>query len=299
MSERGQTIILLILIMTVSLAIGLSIVQKSLIDVSTSTKLEQTSRAFSAAEAGIEKALNNDTDLQNPTFTGIGAQITNITDSGSLPPIPPPGDKQYALEFPPVSKEEVTQVWLADLDLVGTPFSGVPSNYYIQPTLDVYWGNSTTDKAALELTLIYWDNTNSKYATKKWYLDQPVPRDSSFKQATCGASGYPVTTGSVTNTYTCKVTLGSSPSDPYNQALPTTGAMLIRARLLYNNGSQPLAVQATGTCGKDCSLPPQARIITSTGVSGDTQRKIQVFQRFKEVPPYFDYAIFSIGEISK
>lgn len=295
MTQKGQTIIILILIMTVSLAIGLSIVQKSLIDVSTSTKLEQTSRAFSAAEAGIEIALNNGT---SQSFVDPGAQVTNITDSGSLPPVPPVNSGQYALEFPPVSKEEVTQVWLGDLNSVTNP----PADYYKQTTLDVYWGSSSTDKAAIELTLIYWDSVGSKYATKKWYLDQPPIRDSSFKTASCGISGYSVITGTVTHTYTCRVTLGSSSGttpDPTNQTLPTSGAMLMRARLLYNNGSQPLAVKATGICGKDCSLPPQARIVTSTGVSGDTQRKIQIFQRYKEVPPYFDYALFSIGEISK
>ena len=295
MSERGQTIIILILIMTVSLAIGLSIVQKSLIDVSTSTKLEQTSRAFSAAEAGIEKALNNDTDLQNPTFTGIGAQITNITDSGLLPPISPSGDRQYALEFPPVSKEEVTQIWFADLDSTATPLV----EYYKQSTLDVYWGNSTSDKAAIELTLIYWDGT--EYKTRKWYLDHSAASrnpTNSFDTVSCfgGANEKPGTIQ-----YQCSKRLGDG-SGVGNTALPVTAPnilMLIRARLLYNNGSQSLAVQATGSCGKDCSLPPQARIVTSTGVSGDTQRKIQVFQRFKEVPPYFDYALFSIGEISK
>jgi len=58
-------------------------------------------------------------------------------------------------------------------------------------------------------------------------------------------------------------------------------------------------VHAVGICGADCSLPPQARKLIATGISGQTQRRIQVFRLDKVVPPYFDYAIFSTGEINK
>ena len=76
--------------------------------------------------------------------------------------------------------------------------------------------------------------------------------------------------------------------------------MLIRARLLYNyKSSQPFALQAVGICGKDCSIPPQVKKIVSIGVSGETQRKVKVFQVPKVVPPIFDYAIFSTGDIKK
>ena len=56
-NERGQIILVLVLVITVALAIGISVVQRSLSDISTSTKVEESSRAFSAAEAGIERAL--------------------------------------------------------------------------------------------------------------------------------------------------------------------------------------------------------------------------------------------------
>ena len=101
--------------------------------------------------------------------------------------------------------------------------------------------------------------------------------------------------------YQCFVKLGVSGQDPAfskNGVLPSD-LMLIRARLLYNTTSQPFAVQAVGTCGQACSIPPQAKIITSTGVTGETQRRVRVFQIQKVVPPYFDYAIFSAGDISK
>lgn len=280
-NQQGQVILMLILVMTVALAIGLSVIQRSLSDISTSGKVEQSSRAFSAAEAGIEKALRN--DFTGASFTDASATVTG---SGEIPTVPSVGTRQDPLEYPPLAKEEVAQVWLADYTSLTNP----PPTVYINTSLDVYWGNSDTDKAALEVTLVYYDGT--KYANRKWYLDNAAASRSSannFDQVTC--------TGSYSLAgYKCKKTLGDTTG--INNGVLPTGLILLRARLLYNSTSQPFAVQAVGTCS-NCSLPPQARIIESIGIAGETQRKIQLFQLYKVVPPYFDYGIFSVGEINK
>ena len=296
-NQKGQVILLLILVMTVALAIGLSIVQKSLVDVSTASKVEQSSRAFSAAEAGIEKALQESNTTVHSTleFTDNSSQVTQIIDTGLIPVVPTDNSRQAVLEYPPLAKEEVVQVWLADLNSISNP----PAVHYAQSTLDVYWGNSATDKAALELTLVYYgtdpadtvDPSTVKYRSKKRYLDQ-ISRGNSFEVMTatdCPVGGYKHES---TTIYQCKKILNFTP-------IQTSGLMLIRTRLLYNAISQSFAVQAVGTCRKACSLPPQAKSIVSTGASGETQRKVQVFQLNKVVPNYFDYAIFSVGTINK
>lgn len=300
-NEKGQLILTLVLIMTVALAIGLSIVQKSLVDVSTSTKVEQSSRAFSAAEAGIEKALKlNDCGADGVNcrvdFTNINNSSAIINDSTRIPYIPAPNERQAPFEYPPIPKEEVAQVWLADLDST-TPSSPPDCGpniqcYYKQNSLDVYWGDATsTEKSALEITLNYYDTTQSMYLPRKWYLDNSSANRSvpNFIPVTCGSIPSPM------QGYQCKYTLSSLPS----------GLILLRARLLYNTTSQPLAFQAVGLRGgvgcdpSGCWLPPQARNIISTGASGETQRRIKLFQISKVVPPYFDYAIFSAGKIEK
>lgn len=269
LNAKGQVILILIVIMTVALAIGLSVVQKSLIDVSTASKVEQSSRAFSAAEAGIEKAISSESPV-GISDLGNNSKI----DSVNMREVPEAGQ---ALEYPPLAKEEVAQVWLANYNSSSNP----PTTYYTQNSLDVYWGNSPTDKAAIELTLVYYNSTESKYASIKWYLDSGPRVD------TNGFDGVPCTGYSI----------GSNPYQCYKRLenLPTSGLMLIRARLLYNSTSQAFAVKPTS----GYSLPPQARLFASTGSSGETQRKIQVFQLYKVVPPYFDYGIFSAGEINK
>lgn len=282
-NETGQVILVLILVMTVALAIGISVIQRSISDISTSSKVEQSSRAFSAAEAGIEKTL----------VTGNTSLITlqnnaqaQATDTGLIPAVAPNGTQQDPLEYPPLSKEEVAQVWLANPDSPTNPPAGV----YKQSSLDVYWGNSSTDRAALELTLVYYDGSINQYKSQKWFLDQIVrsPNNNFDTSANCAGGIIPPASST---TYQCKKTI-SLPAAP-------ASLMLVRARLLYNISSQPFAVQAVGTCGTDCSLPPQARIIISTGTAGTTQRKVKLFQINKVVPPYFDYAIFSTGAINK
>lgn len=278
-SQRGQTVLILVLVMTVALAIGISVIQRSLSDVSTATKFEQSSRAFSAAEAGIEKALKG--DPSGVIFTDNSSSAT-VTGNTLIPAVPPNGTRQEPLEYLPLAKEETAHVWLADLTSTMNP----PAEHYdplVSRELDVFWGNSSTDQAALELTLVYHDG--SQYKSQKWYLDQTTRTPANnFEQLTC--------TGNYSLAgYQCKKTI-SLPAPP-------ASLMLIRARLLYNTASQPFAVQAVGTCGTLCSIPPQAKKLISIGISGQTQRKIQLFQLLKVVPPYFDYAIFSTAEINK
>ncbi|MBI2017859.1 pilus assembly PilX N-terminal domain-containing protein [Candidatus Daviesbacteria bacterium] len=290
MSKKGQLILTLILVMSVALAVGLSIIQKSLVDISTSTKVEQSSRAFSAAEAGIEKALQVGTtsvEFENKSKA-------DVVDSNLIPCVPgssstcPPG-QQAPLEFPPLSKEEIAQVWLADYNSPTNP----PAYHYKQTSLDVYWGNSDVDRAALELTLVYYDG--SKYDSRKWYLDHTSANRNpanGFEALAC--NGYDL----AGTAYQCKKTIGVSPG----LSLPAN-LILIRARMLYNTNSQPFAVQASWPCSINpvinCYLPPQARSFTSVGSSGETQRTVKLFQQSKVIPPYFDYAIFSAGEIKK
>lgn len=289
-NQKGQVILILILVMTVALAIGLSVIQRSLSDISTSSKVEQSSRAFSAAEAGIEKALSGDSNLNVNFSTDNNSSAVVITNE-TIPAIPSAlsPKRQDPIECPPgdskLAKEEIAQIWLADPTSINNP----PAEYYKPPTgeLDVYWGNSAVDRAALEVTIVYYEA--GEYKSRKWYLDhQAAIRATSNEFETVPCTGnIPGLPG-----YQCQKRLSSLP----------TGLMLLRARLLYNQGSQPFAVQAVGNCSeadRSGCIPTQAKILVSTGTSGQTQRKIQVCQLEKVVPPYFDYAIFSAGEINK
>lgn len=298
--HSGQVLLVLLLVMVASLAIGLSIIQRSLTDLSTSTKVEQSSRAFSAAEAGIEKALSSNIPIPPGLPVQNNAQIKNVTKD-NVPAL------RQILEYPALSKEEPAHVWLADPN-TGNPY------YLINTPIDIYWGLGTNsaDKPAIALTLVYYDGV--VYKSKKCFLDSgsisdptrvsnnnfvdiwnistPTTPDQRcgfvIQSNSCSQSGIRPSGGTTLGSSTpflCKTTLSSIPAQP----------MILRARMLYNYTAQPFAVGPTGLA----SLPPQGKLITSTGVSGETERRVQVLQIEKVVPFIFDYAIFSAAEISK
>ncbi len=286
--EEGQAVLILILVMTVALAIGLSVIQRSLSDVSTSTKVEQSSRAYSAAEAGIEKAIQTDNSVP---YVDLGNKSAiHDVQKNTVPDVA----THQALEYPPLAKEELAQVWLADPQTL--------AKSYDQSSIDVYWGlpNLTSDKPALEVTVISFNGT--AYQSQKFFLDSDASRTNtgSYPNNFTDVSSYCTSNNVNVNvidtnfgnnrTFFCKYTLTGLTTPTLSSTL-----MLLRARILYSNASQPFAVKPLG----GSSLPVQARLFTSTGVSGVTQRKVQVFQEYKVVPPYFDYAIFSTGEINK
>lgn len=300
MSQNGQIVLILLLVMTVALAIGLSLVQRSITDISTSTKLEQSSRAFSAAEAGIEKALGGG---GSTTVTLENNSTANVTDSGLLPA------ENQALEYPPLGKEEIAHVWLADPNADFKSSGG--GKYYDQPSLDVYWGlpGSSTlgdgEKPALEVTVLFKDQPGT-YQTKKFYLDPVLQRTATNGFQPPDGSLF-VCSGALPKINTifsvgilqdrqfyCKANLaGLSPT-----------LILLRARLLYSNSAHPFAVvpKSNNACSSSqvkCSLPKQVSIVLSKGTSGNTQRTIQLFKIDKVVPFYLDYAIFAAGAINK
>jgi Tfp pilus assembly protein PilX len=59
-SEKGQMLLIVVLIMVVALTVGLSIAARSLVNLKIATDDENSQRAFSAAEAGIERLIKTD-----------------------------------------------------------------------------------------------------------------------------------------------------------------------------------------------------------------------------------------------
>src|SRR5688572_30522373 len=69
--EQGQALVLVLLSLAVVLTLVLFILSRSITDVAISSRQEESVRAFSAAEAGIEKSL----------VIGAGTSLTTIGDA--------------------------------------------------------------------------------------------------------------------------------------------------------------------------------------------------------------------------
>lgn len=299
--QKGQIAIIGLLVMVTVLAIALSVVGRSTSEVATSSKSEESSRALSAAEGGIEKALSalqssSPGTIFNQTMSFAGSNTTADVNSFSLPA------SGLALSYPNITKSDFAQFWLAD------PVSLASS--YTQQTFTVFFGLANSgltdlglssnyysgnpgEKPGLEIRVISYNGTG--YESEAYLLDSNNTRIGSnqFKLASCSNGGTTIAVnrlGDSKNFY-CKYTVSLSYGHPTGSHYP----VMIRARVLYSSLAHPVAIQpASGY-----SLPQQANIVESTGTIANVQRKIQVFQQKNVLPLFMDFALFSGGVLEK
>lgn len=297
--QRGQIVIVLLLLMLVALSVGLAYTQRSLTDVTNSTQVEQSSRAFSAAEAGIQKA------LVSPAPSALLALDNNSSAVVNSSGLMPYTNSTVGIEYPPIGRETTAQFWFVN------PSLATPVNFYNSGKFDLYFGNeSTTDKPAVEVQVVML--SNGQFYTKTYYYDSDATRANTNKFAAvsgCGST-VPITTILGSNrAFYCKQTvptastdipdLGSTPpvricpnaTAPYNCTL-----ILARVRFLYINENHKMALAPVGA---NVTFPPQVQIYNALGTSGQSQKQIQAFKVKDVILPWFDFALFSVNEIRK
>lgn len=294
--QKGQVIVVLMLVALVTLSIGLALTQKSVTDVTLSTQSEQSSRAFSAAEAGIEKALTG--TVPSGTSFELDNEATAVVDSSVQLPIAGSGQ---ALEYPPIGRETTAQFWFID------PRNSAVS--YSSPNVDLYFGNpdpngTTDDKPAIELKIMM--QRNGFFYTKNYYFDSDQTRTTggitpnNFTYVS-GCGNQELTTGGILGPnnrfYYCKVSINNIPAVGGSGVCPSSGCKLIlaRARFLYSDENHKMALAPRD----GANFPPQVQIYNSTGLAGQSQKLIQAFRVMDVVPPWFDFAVFSVDEIRK
>lgn len=298
-NQSGQVLVALVLTLLTILTIGLIVIQRSTTDITTSTQNDQASRAFSAAEAGIEQA------LQSQTPSSFSDDLTNsasyiVTPSARLPLI------RQALEYPPTGKGEVAQFWLANPNTL--------NQFYTKSAAYIYFGNadsSGSNLPAIEITLITRDNNTNEYQASRRYVDTDPTRavNTSFEACTNTdpnllINPLPINTSSTANRnntsdrrFKCRVRINTFFS---NNIIP----IMVRTRVLYSD-NHPVALAPipeaplAGDKTDGNSLPDQATIYTSIGVSGQSRKTIQSFKLDNVVPFFFDYALFSVADIAK
>ncbi|MDO8570485.1 MAG: pilus assembly PilX N-terminal domain-containing protein [Candidatus Daviesbacteria bacterium] len=300
-NQAGQVVIILLLVMVVSLAIGLSVVGRSMTEISTATNSENSSRAFSAAEAGIENILY---DSSLPGFVNYAGnrsidntKLTNdsaaqINWDTKMPPTGTPNG--VALEYPPFGKESFAQFWLANPCSNPPTCSNPPARFYTKTNFDLYFGDPTyqytgnTDPnyPAVEVKVINSDNTS----ILKVFDASPVNTTRSGFSGCAGRDQTIKTNNSSTasSKFLCKVNVSG-----YSNSASSYPVM-VRVRILFTSLPHPVALQPLSD-----NLPYQAKIFNSKGMSGNVQRNMKVFQEIFVMPHIFDYAIFSLGELNK
>lgn len=265
----GQALLIILLVMAVGLTIALSIVSRSVTDIRISREQEESARAFSVAEAGIEESLRagSATDV---TLEGITAQVTETAQGG---------ETEFVFEKP-VDQGDTQTVWLVEHDssenLIETPF-------YTAGSLDVCW-EDTEPETALEVSIFYKDGGIYKVARGAYDAEAGF-RGNGFDSpdaGSCAGLGRKKT-----------LTWGA-----FGISLDVDTFLLsLRLRPLYNSAK----IGAAGAGGSGGILPIQGKCYESSATvpeSGIT-RKVRQCRSYPVPPAIFDYVLFSGSGLTK
>lgn len=292
--QSGQALLIILLVMAVVLTIALSVASRSVTDITISQKEEEASRAFSAAEAGVEQALLARTDATGnlPAGGTFNAQVTGLAQGGKTFVIP-------VL----LNAGETVPVWFVAHEDDGSLTCTEEKPCFTGSTVRVCWGEdgtspSTSFTPALELSVLYTENPGdySKARIARGAYDPNTVRrsDNSFssQDGSCSLEG--------TNyAFSKTVNLNSDLGIPASATTRENGLQQARLRLLYNTDRAHPVAFSVDFSGNGL-LPGQGTKIESTGEAGEATRKIEVYQLFSDLPPVFDFGIFSgSGGLSK
>ncbi len=297
-SLAGQALIIGLLFVVVVSTLVLALISRSLKDVKVSTETKEELRAFSAAEAGLERVLNNPAAVLQgggSTQVTIGNIQVNVTTQEAQ------WSNTVVFAYPDeVAQDEVRQFFLSKYDETTGRLD--PSYYYTGGGIDVMWGRVVYDSAAgayvagpsqpgVEVTLYYQAVDGVKI--KRVAFDK-LGRGGFDLTSVVDVAGVEVETTFGKKRFAYKATfdfgLGAG-------EVP----LFLRVRFLFNgNTNHPLGFGVPAGISSSY-YPPQGYKIFSQadgGGEGAVQR-LEAFKSFPILPAIFDYAIFSGSNLEK
>ncbi len=291
-SNHGQIILIILLVMAVGVTVGLSVANRAVTDVKISTQIEESNRAFSAAEAGIESILNQNL-----------ASVSGATLEGSLGPndeasyrveVTSVGNDSDIFSFPDFILDGDHQtVWLVNQGADGPV---VDTRIYNSDVITVCWKGTegVPDIPAIEISAFMNDSGEFKVAREYFDPDSGriVSEGSGFATVSDQSGGY--CDNSLGTTYTYRVNVNFITLDPEVTIVGDYVPVAIRVRPIYANSY--IAVQRDPAA----VFPEQGKNIVSTGTT-DTgvTRKWNVEQYYSAPQDIFEYAVWSGGSLTK
>lgn len=282
-SERGQALLIVVLVMVIALTVGLSLASRSITNLRNSTDEANSQSAFAAAEAGVEQAVKLGDVTGASILSGVDFNDKNKSQISNVDIETIDGDEFLLNNGNPVFQDDGQDVWLSThtedaAQLFQAPWGGA--------TLYVHWGTSNDISGCSDpaIEVIFITGTRTSPSTKKYIYDPCASRRviNHFSALPVNATGsFPVSGANGSITFNYKV-----PFPPVGTNL--VGGLLARVIPLYKAGS--IGIKGTG-------LPVQGKIITSTGTAGlsgtQTVRKISFFQGYESLPSEFFFSLFT------
>ncbi|MBI3955528.1 hypothetical protein HY338_03720 [Candidatus Gottesmanbacteria bacterium] len=263
--SSGQIVLILVLITVVGLTIGLSLISRTVTDVRISSQIEESGRAFSAAEAGVENALKVINVL--PTNTAKSITLDNATAEYKVSDI---GGDRSLYTFPLTEITSSQLLWLVNHNSDGS--LGATNYYPTASSLDICWGG-VGNNSALELSLYYL--SGSSYKISKAAYDPDGSRLNNFSTADnigsyCGGN------------YRYKHSVNFK--DDFG---------LLGSELLLALRMTPVYESTTIGILPTDNLPVQGNQVNSVGKSNTgVVRKIQVNKTYNLLPNLLDFSLY-------
>ncbi|KKR03258.1 MAG: hypothetical protein UU25_C0001G0019 [Microgenomates group bacterium GW2011_GWB1_40_9] len=274
---KGQVLLITVLVLSIAVTIALSLIGRSVSDVSMGRNLEESARAFSAAEAGIEEALRTNTQATNTSYIPGAGYSSNIAVIG---------DTTGVYTLPTVTIGQADSVWL-----VGhTTLNAIDeSSYYQNSTIDICWMHATP-APALEVT-IYYKSGGTYLVTRGAYDPDVATRPSNNFSTVTDYDNVSGGCGAMTDVYRQTVTIPTGVG-----IIP----LFMRIRPYYGNATvtvTPLGGEKLPKQGLEVSSVGCTQITASGCTEGGVTRKIVVRRQYAGPATVFDYSVFSQGSL--
>ncbi len=280
-NEKGQILLIVILVMIIALTVGLSIASRTITNIRIARQNEESQRAFQAAEAGVDQALN-----RVPTPGAASVIQDSFGNNSSFRTTLASSQGQTLL----VNGGEVVQqgvgadVWLSQ-------YSDNPALVYSNPmgnsspnNIFVYWGTSDQNDCsqtgatrvipAIEVLLLTGSKEHPTYTKQVYDASSCSVAPARIEDATSVAPGvYPAIQG-VSFQYR-------------TPAISISQGRIMKVVPIFNSG-------VMGISSASEQFPSQGSLIVSEGTSGDVKRKITLFSSYPQIPlEIFPYNIIS------
>lgn len=284
--ESGQAVVLVLLSLSVVLTIVLFVMSRSVTDISTSTEQANSVRAFSAAEAGIENALfiggNSSGSIGDASYNAI------VSDEAS-------GTKSFDYPIPLISGDTMT-LWFINHDENGDLVCSIDKPCFKGNAFRVCWGSpGEVIVPALEVS-VYYESSPGKLSSIR-IARMTIDPDEIRRSENMFSANDPTACGGYAYTKAIDFETSFVPAIDVNVYNSDYGLLFAKIRMVYNSDT-PHKVGARIDDAVDAVFPSQGKTATSLGTSGESNRKVSVFQGWPEFP-FSGLAVLSLPGIAK
>ena len=272
--QSGQIVLITLLILAVGTTLALSLIGRTTIDVSISSQVEESSRAFSAAEAGVEEALRSGQGTSGAQVLTSGVSYTTTVASV--------GGNAGVFQLSKKTEVGSTEtVWFVDHNPDGSINETLT---FTGENLDICWSYEQPVEPALAISILY-KVSDGTYRVARDAFDPVASRANTNKfkavpsppSGGCGQTSY----------YKTNISFASYGINPVSDILL---ALRLRpvyadARFAFDPGNFQIPLQGTRI---------ESVGTTQTGVT----RKVIVDKIFTSAPTIFDAAVYSQSSFS-